>query len=331
MAFLEINNLRKSYEGQCILSGLNLRVDRGEFISLLGPSGSGKTTALRCIAGLEKPDSDSGTLLIDGQMMSGTQTFCPPEKRRLGMVFQSYAVWPHMTVLENVLYPLRVQAKKNRLSQKQMVVKAQEVLELVQLENFTGRFSNQLSGGQQQRVALARALVTHPDVLLLDEPLSNLDALLREELGAEIRRLQKAINLTTLLVTHDQKEALALSDRIVLLNGGKIDSLGSPEELYQKPPTEFCAEFLSSAQKLNLKEKAPASERVSLFLPRRWLISKTPQDENNTWYKMHVQNRIYLGSEYEYWASNESLFAEPIRFFSKEKLENQSVIYLKYS
>ncbi|MGZ3775891.1 MAG: ABC transporter ATP-binding protein, partial [Pseudobdellovibrionaceae bacterium] len=209
MSFLEINNLKKSYGNNCILSEVSLSIKQGEFISLLGASGSGKTTALRCIAGLERPDQDSGGISVNGKVMSGPDQFCPPEKRRMGMVFQSYAVWPHMTVLENVKYPLQIQVKKGLLSCDQVELKAKEALELVKLQDLSHRFSDQMSGGQQQRVALARALATQPDVLLLDEPLSNLDALLREELGAEIRRLQKSINLTTILVTHDQKEALS--------------------------------------------------------------------------------------------------------------------------
>jgi ABC-type Fe3+/spermidine/putrescine transport system ATPase subunit len=308
------------------LSEFSLSIHRGEFISLLGPSGSGKTTALRCIAGLEKPDDDSGSILIDGKVMSSPRSFCPPEQRNLGMVFQSYAVWPHMTVMENVMYPLRIQSKKKLLQQNQIISKAKEALELVQLQDYADRFSNQLSGGQQQRVALARALATYPDVLLLDEPLSNLDALLREELGAEIRRLQKLINLTTILVTHDQKEALALSDRIVLLNHGKIDIVGNPEDLYRKPSTNFCAEFLSSAQWL----KSTIDNREKIFLPRLWQVSVKLQESESGWNKMFIQNRIYLGSEYEYWVSNDNVFTEHVRCYSKDKFELQSHIFLKY-
>jgi ABC-type Fe3+/spermidine/putrescine transport system ATPase subunit len=326
MSFLQIDKLKKSYDKTCILAELSLAINRGEFVSLLGPSGSGKTTALRCIAGLEKPDDDSGTISIDGKIMSSPQHFCPPEDRRLGMVFQSYAVWPHMSVLENVMYPLRIQVKKKIITTEQMKAKAKEALELVKLQDYTSRFSNQLSGGQQQRVALARALATHPEVLLLDEPLSNLDALLREELGAEIRRLQKSINLTTILVTHDQKEALSLSDRIVLLNQGKIDIIGQPEELYNSPPTVFCAEFLASAQKL----KSVSVDQEQIFLPRRWQIELNPETAAKDAYPMTIRNRIYLGNEYEYWAVNESIFTEPVRFFAKEKLTTESPVFLKY-
>lgn len=326
MSFLEIENLKKSYGSSCILYQVSLSIKKGEFISLLGSSGSGKTTALRCIAGLEKPDQDSGSISIDGKIMSGPNQFCPPEKRKLGMVFQSYAVWPHMTVLENVMYPLRIQAKRNLFPADQIKNKAMEALELVKLQDLSQRFSNQLSGGQQQRVALARALATQPDVLLLDEPLSNLDALLREELGAEIRRLQKSIDLTTILVTHDQKEALSLSDRIVLLNRGRIDVVGKPEDLYTQPPTSFCAEFLASAQRI----KVHSQEVEKLFIPRQWQISSVNPSLSSDWYEMNVKNRIYLGNEYEYWASNDAIFTEPVRFFSKEKIEVNSAVFLKY-
>lgn len=326
MSFLEIENLKKSYGNSCILSQVSLSIQKGEFISLLGSSGSGKTTALRCIAGLEKPDQDSGAISIDGKMMSGPNLFCPPEKRRMGMVFQTYAVWPHMTVLENVMYPLRIQAKKNLFPFDQIKRKAMESLELVKLQDLSGRFSNQMSGGQQQRIALARALATQPDVLLLDEPLSNLDALLREELGAEIRRLQKSINLTTILVTHDQREALSLSDRIVLLNRGKIDAVGKPEDLYAHPPSPFCAEFLASAQRI--KNKRNGLEK--LFIPRQWQVSSVARPTEDDWYEMTVQNRIYLGNEYEYWATNETIFTEPVRFYAQEKFEVNASVFLRY-
>jgi len=330
MAFLEISNLKKTYDKNCILSGISLSVNRGEFISLLGPSGSGKTTALRCIAGLEKPDKESGSIIIGDKLMSGPQSFCPPELRKLGMVFQSYAVWPHMTVLENILYPLRIQVKRKLLPAAQMMTKANEALELVKLQDFANRYSNQLSGGQQQRVALARALATYPDILLLDEPLSNLDALLREELGAEIRRLQRTINLTTILVTHDQKEALALSDRIVLLNHGKIDVVGKPEDLYSRPPTEFCAEFLAFAQKIKQFGSEKTYDKRELFIPRQWQVTSNQNDTDPSWNKLQIQNRIYLGNEYEYWATNPILFSESVRFFSHEKYEANSFVFLKY-
>ncbi|MGZ3783438.1 MAG: hypothetical protein ACXWR0_02825, partial [Bdellovibrio sp.] len=165
------------------------------------------------------------------------------------------------------------------------------------------------------------------DVLLLDEPLSNLDALLREELGAEIRRLQKSINLTTILVTHDQKEALSLSDRIVLLNKGKIDIVGKPEDLYSDPSTDFCAEFLASAQRMKIK----TNHSEKLFIPRRWEVLSLPPEKQNDWYEVKILNRIYLGNEYEYWANNENIFSEPVRFYSSKKYDVGESLFLKYS
>ena len=287
-------------------------------MSLLGPSGSGKTTILRCLAGLETPDADSGEILLDDQVLSGGGSFVPPERRRLGMVFQNYAVWPHMDVLQNVSFPLIIQAKQGLLKSSEVAPRAREALNLVKLDHLANRYAHQLSGGQQQRVALARALAMQPRLLLLDEPLSNLDALLREELGAEIRRLQKTLNLTTILVTHDQKEALSLSDQIVILNQGRIESSGAPETLYSQPPSEFAAEFLAGAQRVtdNRGENR-------LFLPRRWTIAARKSGGSK------VVSRIYLGSEYEYWAQTEG-FSEPVRFFGREKIEIGELISLEY-
>ena len=262
---LKIQNLKKSYGQACILRGISLEVEPGELVSLLGPSGSGKTTMLRAIAGLEAPDADSGEMILDGVTLSGAGRFVAPEARRLGMVFQNYAVWPHMNVLENVAFPLRIQARRGELGDADIRPRALEALRLVKLGSYLERFAYQLSGGQQQRVALARALAMKPRLLLLDEPLSNLDAILREELGAEIRRLQKSLNLTTILVTHDQREALSLSDRIVLLNQGQIETVGTPEALYSAPPSEFAAEFLSGGQKIRGKDG-----KTRVYLPRRW-------------------------------------------------------------
>ncbi len=257
MASLEVLNLEKSYGKHKILHSISFEIKSGQFLSLLGPSGSGKTTILRCIAGLERPDytgaSDShikiGPREVSGQISNQTtkkKEFIPPEKRNLGMVFQNYAVWPHLNVYENVAFPLKMKAKttSSPTSFGEVKEKTMKAIECVKLTGLEKRYAFELSGGQQQRVALARALAMSPEILLLDEPLSNLDALLREELGAEIRRLQQKLGLTTILVTHDQKEALTLSDQVIILNGGKIDALGTPEELYAKPPTPFSTEFL---------------------------------------------------------------------------------------
>lgn len=318
MSQLSIRDLKKTYGTTQILKGVSLEIERGELVSLLGPSGSGKTTILRCIAGLEIPDPDSGAMMLDSARLSGSGSFVPPESRRLGMVFQNYAVWPHMTVLENIAFPLSIQARRGEIPQAEIRTRSLEALQLVKLDALAIRYPHQLSGGQQQRVALARALAMKPRLLLLDEPLSNLDAILREELGAEIRRLQKSLNLTTILVTHDQREALSLSDRIVILNQGRIESQGTPETLYSAPPTEFAAEFLSGAQRVRLKD---GGER--LFLPRKWKLAAAAADSK-------VVSRIYLGSEYEYWAES-ARYSEAIRFFASRRIEIGEQISLEYT
>jgi len=210
----------------------------GSFVTLLAPSGCGKTTTLRLIAGLERPDP--GLIEVDGEVLVSAPKgrFLPPEKRKTGMVFQSYAVWPHMTVYDNIAYPLMKEAKEKR---DEMVRWA---ISLVRLEGLERRHPSQLSGGQQQRVVLARALVGKPRVLLLDEPLSNLDARLRVLMRGELKELQRKLNLTTIYVTHDQVEALSLSDRIFLMHNGKIVQEGTPEEIFFKPTTRFAAEFV---------------------------------------------------------------------------------------
>jgi ABC-type Fe3+/spermidine/putrescine transport system ATPase subunit len=311
MATLHIQNLKKSYGTTPVLKGIDLEFHEGEWVSLLGASGSGKTTALRCIAGLERPDTDSGRIALGESIFSEGSDFMPPEQRRLAMVFQSYAVWPHLTVEENIRFPLEIQFKGQT---REIERRAKLALEQVRMVHLASRLPHQLSGGQQQRVAIARAIAVSPRVLLLDEPLSNLDALLREELGAEIRRLQRELKLTTILVTHDQKEALALSDRIVLLNHGKVDCEGSPEALYQKPPTAFCGEFLAQGQRVG--------ERF--FLPRLW------HEGEGEFGEFKIQSRLYLGREYEYRAQSTAL-EEPIRFFSKEKHELSTILKLTYT
>ncbi len=314
MATFNIKGLKKNYGRTEILKGIDLSVAEGEFVSLLGPSGSGKTTILRCIAGLERPDA--GELTMGRDKLSSQTDFVPPEKRQLGMVFQNYAVWPHMTVFENVAFPFRV----NRLERKSPTEISRLVraaLDLVRLKPYELRYPHELSGGQQQRVALARALAMSPRALLLDEPLSNLDAVLREELGAEIRRLQQELKLTTILVTHDRREALSLSDRIIVLEGGKIEAEGSPESLYQNPPTAFVASFISGGQTMQVR----GASRT--LLPRRWRVATGAVGESK------IVSRIYLGNEYEYWAENPD-YAEKIRFFAPEKIEIGKSVALEY-
>jgi iron(III) transport system ATP-binding protein len=223
---------------------IDLAVARGQFFTLLGPSGCGKTTTLRCIAGLERPDG--GRITLDGQVLFASEsgTWVPANRRGIGMVFQSYAIWPHMDVFSNVAFPLQQGVNRRRLGTVDVRARVERALAIVHLDGLAGRRATQLSGGQQQRLALARALVMEPPLLLLDEPLSNLDAKLREEMRFEIRRLQRDLGLTAVYVTHDQEEALAMSDRICVLRDGHIEQVGPPDAIYLRPETRFVAGFV---------------------------------------------------------------------------------------
>jgi iron(III) transport system ATP-binding protein len=239
MAFIEIQNLLKRFKEVVAINRIQLEVDQGEMLTLLGPSGCGKTTTLRCIAGLEKPDE--GDIVIDGKPML-SQGFVQPSRRGIGMVFQNYAVWPHMKVYNNIVYGLKIQ----KISKQKITEKAHKVLEMVGLSGLEDRYPSQLSGGQQQRVALARALVGNPKVLLLDEPLSNLDAKLREELRFEIKSLVRRMDITSVYVTHDQAEAMVISDRIAVMESGNVVQLGTPQQIYAKPANRFVADFIGT-------------------------------------------------------------------------------------
>ena len=239
MAFIEIRNLFKRFKKVVAVNHIDLEVNQGEMLTLLGPSGCGKTTTLRCIAGLERPEE--GDILIDGKPML-SQGFVQPSKRGIGMVFQNYAVWPHMKVLNNVGYGLKLQ----KIPRPKIREMAYQVLELVGLGGLEQRYPAQLSGGQQQRVALARALVRNPKVLLLDEPLSNLDAKLREKMRFEIKSLVKRMGITSVYVTHDQAEAMVISDRIAVMDSGNVAQLGTAEEIYKKPANRFVADFIGT-------------------------------------------------------------------------------------
>jgi len=238
MASVTIKGVSKAFGDNVVLKEFNQVFKDGEFITLLGPSGCGKTTMLRMIAGFEKPST--GEIMIDDKVVSSDKVFLPPEKRDIGMVFQSYAVWPHMTVFENVAYPLHIQKQKKDVIAKEV----DRVLEIVHLAQYRDRIPSQLSGGQQQRVALARALVAKPKLLLLDEPLSNLDAKLRESMRFEIKEIQSRLGITVVYVTHDQTEAMAMSDRVILINRGVIQQVASPDEIYDHPANQFVADFL---------------------------------------------------------------------------------------
>ncbi|MEM2007489.1 MAG: ABC transporter ATP-binding protein [Sulfolobales archaeon] len=231
---IELVQVSKRFGKVVAVDKVSVEIEKGEFFTFLGPSGCGKTTTLRIIAGLEIPDE--GRVIMDGADI----TYLPPHKRDTAMVFQNYALWPHMSVFENVAYGLKVR----KYPKEEIRRKVKEVLELVRLEGLEDRYPTQLSGGQQQRVALARALVVEPKALLLDEPLSNLDAKLRIEMREELKRIQKSLNITAVYVTHDQEEAMVLSDRIAVMNRGRVVQIGSPEELYGRPRTLFVATFI---------------------------------------------------------------------------------------
>jgi putative spermidine/putrescine transport system ATP-binding protein len=236
MKFLEIENLKKTYGSQVGVQHFDIAVERGEFISFLGPSGCGKTTTLRMVAGFEQPSA--GSIRIDGRDVVGLR----PNQRNIGMVFQSYALFPNMTVAQNVAFGLKI-AKRPDAEIKPRVA---EMLQMIKLPQLGDRYPYQLSGGQQQRVALARALAGKPQLLLLDEPLSALDAKIRASLRGEIRDLQRKLGITTIYVTHDQEEALAMSDRIVVMSEGRIEQLGTPFEIYNRPRTRFVASFVGT-------------------------------------------------------------------------------------
>ncbi|KAA0698053.1 ABC transporter ATP-binding protein [Neorhizobium sp. P12A] len=233
-------------------------IPEGKLFTLLGPSGCGKTTTLRSIAGLERPVG--GTIAVGNSIVysSSRKVFVTPNKRNFGMVFQSYAIWPHMSVFENAAFPLRVGRK--RFSKLEIDEKVGRVLSVVALENFSGREATKLSGGQQQRLALARALIMEPRLLLLDEPLSNLDAKLRDKMRFELKRLQRELSLTTIYVTHDQQEALALSHQIALMSSGRIVQLGTPREIYEKPASHFAADFVGTTNFVDATVRGRDSE-----------------------------------------------------------------------
>ena len=310
---LSLADLSCSFGDVQAVDRLNLDIMQGEFVSLLGPSGCGKTTTLRMVAGFIDPTS--GTIAMDGTVISSARGALPPERRQMSMIFQSYAIWPNMTVAENVAFGLQVR----RLDRATIGRKVAEMLRVVRLEPFAERYPAELSGGQQQRVALARAMVIEPRVLLLDEPLSNLDATLREEMRFEIRRLHDAFHFTTVYVTHDQGEAMVTSDRIAVMNRGRIEQIDSPYTLYTKPRTRFVAGFIGRTN--FLKGTCAGSEIVfdRFALPRDGFASiagevtfsvrpqsialrrsATPPGERRCLVPGRLVERVYLGEFWEY-------------------------------
>jgi len=254
MVDVKLENIVKTFDGTTALKGISLHIKHRELFTLLGPSGCGKSTTLRIIAGLDYPDS--------GHIYFGDEevTYLPSYQRGAVLVFQNYALWPHMTVFDNVAYGLKLK----KLPKEEIRRKVEWALELVKLKGFENRYPTQLSGGQQQRVAIARALVVEPKVLLLDEPLSNLDAKLRLEMRSEIRRIQRELGITVIYVTHDQEEAMAISDRIAVMNVGTVEQVGTPKEIYESPRTEFVASFMGKTNVIPAKVVERQGDRVTV-------------------------------------------------------------------
>lgn len=256
MAILKVNNLSKSFGNVKAIQEISFEATEGKVLSLLGPSGCGKTTTLRCIAGFENPDQ--GEIYLDDRKI----TPFPPEKRGIGMVFQNYALWPHMTVYGNLAFGLQIR----KVPKPKINKKIKKILSMVQLEGYENRYPRQMSGGQQQRIAMARALVFEPDIMLLDEPLSNLDAKLREEMRFEFTELQKKLGITAIYVTHDQAEALVLSDKIVILDQGKIVQSGTPKEIFSHPKNKFVAGFIAVTSFMDGKVDSLAEEQKKVVV-----------------------------------------------------------------
>ncbi len=328
MSKLVLRNITKSFGGYTAVDNLNLTLHEGELVSLLGSSGCGKTTTLRMIAGFMTPTE--GTIELDGQVISSPQSSLPPEKRQMSMIFQSYAIWPNMTVEENVGYGLKLR----KISSDEAKRRVAQMLDVVQLAPLRDRYPAELSGGQQQRVALARSMVVKPSILLLDEPLSNLDANLREEMRFEIRRLHDEFKMTMVYVTHDQAEAMVTSDRIAVMNKGKIEQIDAPFELYRRPKTKFVAGFIGRTNFLTGRSggddvdfggfRIPARELAPAGgLPAEVQISVRPQSihlrrdrpaasPQFCCVEGSVQRRAYLGESWDYHITVPQS-AEPIR------------------
>ena len=313
MASVELRGLTKRFGPLAVVDDVSLRIDHGQLICLLGPSGCGKTTTLRLIAGFLEPTA--GEIHVGDRMVSSPARTLPPEQRNMSMIFQSYALWPHMTVAENITYGLRLR----KMDRGTVAKKLNAILETTKLEILAQRYPGELSGGQQQRVALARALVVEPQTLLLDEPLSNLDANLREEMRFEIRRLHDEYRYTTVYVTHDQSEAMTTADLIAVMNGGKIDQLGTPEDIYDRPQSEFVARFIGSSNVIKgvardenhiafsgatlrvVGARLTQNQNVAVAIRQHdiRLSTRPPQTPDNS-VKATVTRQVFLGANRDY-------------------------------
>lgn len=316
MSFLELVNVTKRFGKTVAVDNVSLSVNKGEFIVLLGPSGCGKTTTLRIIAGLELPDS--GRVTLEGRDI----TYLEPGERNIGMVFQDYALYPHMTVFDNIAFPLDVNRKKLGLSKKDIEDKVLRVAKILGIEELLDRKVTQLSGGQQQRVALARALVKEPKIWLMDEPLSNLDALLRVQVRAELKKLQMSLGITTIYVTHDQIEALTLADRIAVMNKGKVIQVGTQKEIYESPSHVFVATFVGSPP-VNIVECRVLPDRLEC---PSFSIGIPGEVE-----EVRGKAKVYLGIRPEHL----EVFDRPIaggvegKLFLKESLGSEQLVYIQ--
>ena len=313
MASVDLRGLTKRFGSLAVVDDVSLKIDHGQLVCLLGPSGCGKTTTLRLIAGFLEPSD--GEIHVGDRVVSSKTRTLPPEQRKMSMIFQSYALWPHMTVAENIVYGLRLR----KINRETIAKKLDVILKATKLEILAQRYPGELSGGQQQRVALARALIVEPETLLLDEPLSNLDANLREEMRFEIRRLHDEYRYTTVYVTHDQSEAMTTADLIAVMNAGKIDQLGSPEDIYDRPQSEFVARFIgasnvikgtarddhhvsfagSTLQVVGAKLKPGQQTPVAIRQHDIQLATQAPQNLNNV-VKATVTRQVFLGASRDY-------------------------------
>jgi iron(III) transport system ATP-binding protein len=313
VASVELRGLTKRYGSAAVVDNISLHIEHGHLVCLLGPSGCGKTTTLRLIAGFVEPSD--GEILVGDKLISSPMATVPPERRNMSMIFQSYALWPHMTVAENIIYGLKLR----KLDRGTIGKKLDAILATTKLAPLAERYPGELSGGQQQRVALARALIVEPETLLLDEPLSNLDANLREEMRFEVRRLHDAYRYTTVYVTHDQSEAMTTADLICVMNGGKIEQSGAPEEIYDRPRSEFVARFIGASNVAKGKglpdgrveiagvalrctgEKvvSGAQTAVSIRTHDIALSAKPPQQAENV-VPVTVMRQVFLGDSRDY-------------------------------